>query len=106
MLHLLRLCPTLLALFLLGCSATNYQARILYPTSPNWEKEILAFESSDKTNPPPKQPILFIGSSSIRLWKSLATDFPNHSVINRGFGGSQIIDSVYYADRIVFPYEP
>jgi lysophospholipase L1-like esterase len=71
-----------------------------------FEKEILAFEASDRTNPPPRGAILFIGSSSIRLWKTLAQDFPGHRVVNRGFGGSQIIDSVGYADRIVFPYQP
>jgi lysophospholipase L1-like esterase len=71
-----------------------------------FENEILAFEASDRTNPPPKDATLFIGSSSIRLWKTLARDFPKHNVINRGFGGSQIIDSANYADRIVFPYQP
>jgi lysophospholipase L1-like esterase len=71
-----------------------------------WEKEISAFEAKDKTNPPPKGAVLFIGSSSIRKWTTLADDFPNHKVINRGFGGSHIIDSVHFADRIVWPYEP
>ncbi|HWN93423.1 MAG TPA: SGNH/GDSL hydrolase family protein [Methylomirabilota bacterium] len=72
----------------------------------SFEKDILAFEASDKTNPPPKQAVLFIGSSSIRMWKTLAQDFPEYRVINRGFGGSQIADSVRYAHRIVIPYEP
>jgi lysophospholipase L1-like esterase len=71
-----------------------------------FQSEIEAFEQSDRTNPPPRGAILFIGSSSIRLWKTLAQDFPRHRVINRGFGGSQIIDSVNYVDRIVFPYQP
>lgn len=71
-----------------------------------WEPEIRAFESSDRTNPPPKRPIVFIGSSSIRLWKGLAEDFPGLPVINRGFGGSQIVDSIYFADRIATPYRP
>jgi len=71
-----------------------------------FEKEILAFEAADKTNPPPAGATLFIGSSSIRLWTTLAEDFPKHQVINRGFGGSQIIDSVRYAKRIVLPYKP
>lgn len=71
-----------------------------------FEKEILAFEASDRTNPPPHGAVLFLGSSSIRLWKTLAEDFPRHRVINRGFGGSQIIDSVRYAPRIVLPYRP
>lgn len=71
-----------------------------------FEKEILAFEAKDKTNPPPKDAILFLGSSSIRMWKTLAQDFPRYRVINRGFGGSQIADSIYFADRIVLPYAP
>ena len=71
-----------------------------------FEPEILAFEASDRTNPPPKHGILFIGSSSIRMWKSLAADFPDHPVINRGFGGSQIVDSIHYANRIIFKYHP
>jgi len=50
--------------------------------------------------------VLFIGSSSITLWKSLAEDFPSVKVINRGFGGSQIEDSVDFADRTVFRYGP
>jgi lysophospholipase L1-like esterase len=74
--------------------------------SAKWEKEIAAFEASDKTNPPPKHALLFIGSSSIRLWDSLAKDFPDHKVINRGFGGSEIADSTYFVDRIVIPYDP
>jgi lysophospholipase L1-like esterase len=71
-----------------------------------WESEIAAFETADKTNPPPSGGIVFIGSSSIRLWKSLAQDFPGHPVINRGFGGSCISDSTQFAERIVFPYRP
>jgi lysophospholipase L1-like esterase len=71
-----------------------------------FEGEIRAFEASDRTNPPPKNAILFIGSSSIRMWKTVAEDFPNRRVINRGFGGSQIADSIQYAERIVLPYEP
>src|SRR5271168_4341116 len=71
-----------------------------------FEREILAFEAMDKTNPPPHDAILFTGSSSIRFWTNLAQDFKGHKVINRGFGGSQISDVVYYADRIVMPYQP
>jgi lysophospholipase L1-like esterase len=71
-----------------------------------FEAEILAFEAMDKTNPPPHGAILFTGSSSIRFWTTLAQDFKSHKVINRGFGGSQMSDLVYYADRIVVPYQP
>ena len=68
--------------------------------------EIAAFEAADKKNPPPSRGIVFVGSSSIRFWTTLALDFPGLPVINRGFGGSEIADSVRYADRIVLPYKP
>jgi lysophospholipase L1-like esterase len=79
---------------------------LLQSSTGQFEAEIRAFEASDLTNPPPKNAVLFLGSSSIRLWKSLASDFPDYTVINRGFGGSQIEDSIRYAERIVLPYEP
>ena len=90
--------PFVLALLLLAVSALAETNR--------WDEEIAAFEAQDRTNPPPKDAILFIGSSSIRLWKTLAQDFPEHKVINRGFGGSQIADSIQFTDRIVIPYKP
>lgn len=69
-----------------------------------WEKEVAAYEASDRQ--PPKGGILFIGSSTIRLWKTLAEDFPEHKVINRGFGGTEIVDATHFADRLIFPHEP
>jgi lysophospholipase L1-like esterase len=71
-----------------------------------WEKDIRAFESAARTNPPPRDGILFIGSSTIARWKTLAQDYPGLPVINRGFGGSEIADSTHFADRIIFPYHP
>src|SRR5262245_48520775 len=71
-----------------------------------WEQEVAAFEASDRTNPPPKHGILFTGSSTIRRWTTLAQDFPSQPVINRGVGGSEVVDITHFADRIVFPYEP
>lgn len=77
------------------------------PNSPaKWEKEIAAFEAKDQENPPAKGGIVFVGSSSIRKWTTLEQDFPHHRVLNRGFGGSELSDSVYFADRIVIPYAP
>jgi hypothetical protein len=71
-----------------------------------WEAEIAAYEAADTENPPPKHALLFTGSSTIALWHTLAQDFPEHQVINRGFGGSEPVDSTHFADRIIFPYEP
>ena len=70
-----------------------------------WEKAIQTFEQQDAENAPPKGEIVFIGSSSIRMWKT-SEDFPEFSIINRGFGGSQTADSVEFAPRIAIPYEP
>ena len=71
-----------------------------------WEKDISAFEQSDSTNPPAKGGFLFTGSMTIANWKSLAQDFPGQPVLNRGFGGSEIVDVTHFADRIIFPYAP
>jgi len=106
-LHLLSSC-LLLATWLTvttwpSAAAENNAPRV---GTAKWEPEIRAFETSDAAHPPPQNGILFVGSSSIRLWKTLAADFPDLPVINRGFGGSQIIDSIYLADRIVTPYHP
>jgi lysophospholipase L1-like esterase len=70
-----------------------------------WEKEIAAFEARDKEKAPPQKGIVFVGSSSIRLW-DLKKSFPDLDVINRGFGGSQIADSVHFADRLIVKHEP
>lgn len=71
-----------------------------------WDPAIAAFEAGDRAHPPAAGSILFIGSSSIEHWKSLAADFPETGVINRGFGGSELGDSTWFADRIVAPYHP
>jgi lysophospholipase L1-like esterase len=71
-----------------------------------WESSIRKFEAQDRLNPPPKDVIVFTGSSSITFWNTLERDMAPLPVINRGFGGSRINDVVYYADRIVIPYRP
>ena len=68
--------------------------------------EIQQFKTQDSIHFPPKQAILFLGSSSFRKWEDVQKYFPNYKIINRGFGGSTIPDAIYYADEIVFPYEP
>ncbi|HWE94201.1 MAG TPA: SGNH/GDSL hydrolase family protein [Tepidisphaeraceae bacterium] len=74
------------------------------PTPAPFENEIAAFEKADREHSPAKDVNLFVGSSSIRFWKTLTEDFPGVPVLNRGFGGSQIADSTRYAGRIVLPY--
>jgi lysophospholipase L1-like esterase len=70
-----------------------------------WE-DIQKFKQQDSLNFPPKKAILFVGSSSIRMWKDLQKDFPKHRVINRGFGGSGLSHLIDYANDIIIPYAP
>ncbi len=76
------------------------------PASAPAAAEINAFQEADQKQMPPTGAVLFMGSSSIRLWSTLAQDFSEIPVINRGFGGSLIQDSTLYADRIAIPYKP
>ena len=70
-----------------------------------WAKDMTAFQQQDKQKPPAAGGIVFVGSSSIRLW-DLAKSFPGLPAINRGFGGSQISDSVAHADLLVIKHKP
>lgn len=73
--------------------------------SARFEAEIAAFEAYDHKNAVPANPILFVGSSTIRLWQTHDA-FPDLPIINRGFGGSTIADVNHFADRVVFKYKP
>jgi lysophospholipase L1-like esterase len=71
-----------------------------------FEAEIEEFVKADSISLPPAGAVLFVGSSSIALWKNLEEDFPSHKVINRGFGGSTLVDVSRYKEQIIFPYNP
>lgn len=89
------------------CTGAAVCSAVAGPSGPaRWEADIAAFESKDRANPPAKGGVLFTGSSTIRLWATLAEDLPSIKTLNRGFGGSQISDLVFYFDRLVLPYEP
>ena len=68
--------------------------------------EIRAFKTQDSLNQPPARPVLFVGSSSFRLWSNLQEDFKGYQIVNRGFGGSGLTDVIRYADDIIIPYQP
>ncbi|MEM7603270.1 MAG: hypothetical protein AAF357_17895, partial [Verrucomicrobiota bacterium] len=70
-----------------------------------WEASIAAFEARDKEIPPEKGSLLFVGSSSIRMW-DLKASWPEIAVINNGFGGSTLADSIHFFDRLFPAYEP
>jgi lysophospholipase L1-like esterase len=81
-------------------------AQAPYTREKMWEKDINEFAEIDKKQSPPRDAIVFTGSSSIRMWSSLRTDFPHLNVMNRGFGGSQMEDLVHFASKLVLPYKP
>lgn len=71
-----------------------------------WEATIEAFEKQDRQTPPPKAPILFVGSSSFAFWTDVRQYFPEKPILNRGFGGSELSDVLHYADRVILAYRP
>ena len=84
---------------LLVLSASNLVAQPFY-------NEIQAFKKLDSVAAPPKNAILFAGSSSFRLWHNIKDDFKGYTIINRGFGGSSLTDVIRYTEEILFPYQP
>jgi len=74
-------------------------------TENRWEPRIRAFEARDREEMPPPGGILFVGSSSIVGW-DVKQCFPGLPIVNRGFGGSQVADSLHFAERIILPYRP
>ena len=71
-----------------------------------FESEITAFEAADATSPPAPGGIVFVGSSSIRFWDTLAEDMAPLPVVRRGFGGAHMEHVLHNARRIVIPYAP
>lgn len=87
--------------FILSCSPVNkYKSHVS-----GWEPDIKKFEQLDKTETYPDDAILFMGSSSIRLWNTLQEDMQPYHTIQRGFGGAKISDVAWYTPRIVYPHK-
>ena len=111
--------PCLALLLALGCAsqpagapqpaqapAQQDETAVDPPSSPDWAADMQRFAAEDAATPPPKDAYVFTGSSSVRMWDTLATDFPGKLVLNRGFGGSQMRDAVHYADQVALRYHP
>jgi lysophospholipase L1-like esterase len=69
-------------------------------------KDIQRFKKQDSIKFPPKNAILLIGSSTFTKWTDVQSYFPNHVIINRGFGGSSLPHVIRYVADIVYPYQP
>lgn len=77
---------------------------VVTPADP-WAEAIAAFATADKAEPRTGG-VVFVGSSSIRLWSELEQDFKNYSAVNRGFGGSTMHACLQHLDRLVLPHKP
>jgi len=74
--------------------------------NPPFWNDIQNFKKQDSIKPPPQNAVLFVGSSSFTKWTDVQSYFPNHTIINRGFGGSSLPDVIRYVNDIVIPYHP
>ncbi len=88
------------------CITFSVYAQNSYTRAELWQKEVDDFLAADKKQFPPKNAVLFYGSSSFRMWKEVDKAFPKYKIINRGFGGTHFEDAIYYAKDIVIPYKP
>ena len=71
-----------------------------------YKKDVEVIKSYDNMYPQPTNPILFVGSSSIRLWKDFAQKFGKYGAINRGIGGAVVNDIIRHTDDLIFRYKP
>jgi len=93
---------TLIAALLISLSAYPAFAQEKAP----FQDDVNTIKAYDNIYAPPAQPILFIGSSSIRLWVDFAKTFKDYTVLNRAIGGAVTADVIRYLDDLVFPYHP
>ena len=73
---------------------------------PMFWQDIQEFKKKDQQIPPQKDAILLIGSSSFTKWQDVSDYFPGKTIINRGFGGSRLIDLNYFSEDLLSPYQP
>ncbi len=98
----LNIMKKLLSVFLLLCFTIVFSQE----KKPMFWHDIQEFKKQDQQNPPPQNAILLIGSSSFTKWTDVADYFPTKTIINRGFGGSRLLDLNYFADDLLAPYQP
>ena len=97
----MRFVPLLLIL-LISCSPLKK-----YPLkSDRWENDIKFLESKDREEACVEDCILFVGSSSIRLWKEIESDMSPYKVVKSGYGGAHFYDLIHYTKRLVKNHKP
>lgn len=92
-------------LLLAGSACSPIRNYLYQPEVISWEEDIRQFEHLDSVETYPPNSVLFVGSSSIRLWSTLAQDMSPYPVIQRGYGGARLSDLAVYAERIIYPHQ-
>lgn len=77
-----------------------------YDPETKWGESISRYESLDSVSMPEPGGILLLGSSSFTIWRDVHDYFPGRNIVNRGFGGSQMCDVLYFRERLILPYQP
>lgn len=93
-------------LFVLAACKSNTNQESKPVADPPFWNDIQNFKRQDSISVPQKGAILLIGSSSFTMWEDVQNYFPGYTIVNRGFGGSTLLDQIRYSDDIIFPYQP
>lgn len=97
----------LIGLALPAVQAQREEVKPFVASNARWQSSLDAFAAADRVSAPAQGGVVFVGSSSIRLWKDLEDSFEKHpTVVKRGFGGSQLRDCVELVDQLVLSYKP
>ena len=91
------------SVFLLSLVITIAPQKIDDPDFAKWENEIANLEKAYQTEPYDENAILFVGSSSIRLWDTISVDMAPWPTIRRGYGGAKLTDTIHFAPRLIGP---
>ncbi|TDH21483.1 G-D-S-L family lipolytic protein [Segetibacter sp. 3557_3] len=94
----MKLLPLLLLLLLQGVLHAQ--------TAPPFWKEIVEFKKQDSSRVISSRPIVLVGSSSFQKWKDVNEYLPGYPILNRGFGGSTLVDVIRYAYDVILLYKP
>ena len=103
-----RIIITLLACLPMAAGSSSFahdEAKKTWDPGVKWAGADAEFKKQDAENPPEQGGIVFLGSSSFRMW-DVERFFPDLNVINRGFGGSTMPDAVHFAERWLVPLKP
>ena len=84
--------------------AADLDPALVEQATEKWESTIEELEAQDAKEKDPEDGILFIGSSSIRLWDSIHEDMAPYPAIQRGYGGAKFSDAAVFAERLILPH--